>query len=368
MAARRGDADGESPGSTGAGSTPGPWAELVAGASVVDHEALARLDFAALLLDLPCGRIRASNQAAADLFEVPVAQMLGRLNTDVLGLDNPESAQRAMAMLASGELDGYRAHRHVTTPSGAHKVVHVWCRAVELDGTRSAVYFLSSPGDAWESAWPAPPPLGLEPLVVGSVDREWRVDRISADIREALGWDRDELIGRPILADVHPDDVGALLRATAPGCESLVMFRHRLRNHDGAWVRVQGVLLRLDETLRPRHAFAMLPDRASGEEVPSADRIAELEARLRRIAAELQAAGVIDDVDRLPSATDHPQLTDLSTRQWEILIRLMRGERVPAIAKALYLSPSTVRNHLAAIFTRFGVHSQADLLTLLRRP
>jgi DNA-binding CsgD family transcriptional regulator len=368
MAARSGDGGGESPASPSEGTAGGPWAELVAGASVIDHQALARLDFPALLLDLPCGRIRAANQGAADLFEVPVAVMLGRLNTDVLGLDDPESVKRAMAALATGDLDGYRARRHVTTPSGTGKVVHVWCRAVELDGVRSAVYIVSSPGDAWERTRRAPPPLWLEPLVVGSVDGDWRVERISIDVCDLLGWERDTLIGRPIVGDVHPDDVGALLRATAEDAESMVMFRHRLRHHDGSWVPIKGILLRLDGGRRARHAFAMLPDHGDGSEAPAADRIAELEARLRRIAAELQAAGVIDEIDRLPAATDHPQLTDLSSRQWEILIRLLRGERVPTIAKALYLSQSTVRNHLAAIFRRFGVHSQADLLALLRRP
>jgi DNA-binding NarL/FixJ family response regulator len=56
----------------------------------------------------------------------------------------------------------------------------------------------------------------------------------------------------------------------------------------------------------------------------------------------------------------------LSSRQWEIVARLRRGERVPQIARAMYLSQSTVRNHLTAVFRKFGVHSQSELLTLLR--
>jgi DNA-binding CsgD family transcriptional regulator len=39
---------------------------------------------------------------------------------------------------------------------------------------------------------------------------------------------------------------------------------------------------------------------------------------------------------------------------------------VPAVARDLYVSQSTVRNHLSAIFHLFGVHSQAELLALLR--
>lgn len=101
-------------------------------------------------------------------------------------------------------------------------------------------------------------------------------------------------------------------------------------------------------------------------QLPS-DRVAELEGRLRRIAGELKAAGVMDDIDTHPAATDYPQLDELSSRQREIVVRLLNAQRVSVIASELYLSPSTVRNHLTTIFTKFGVHSQAELLAVLRR-
>jgi DNA-binding CsgD family transcriptional regulator len=44
----------------------------------------------------------------------------------------------------------------------------------------------------------------------------------------------------------------------------------------------------------------------------------------------------------------------------------LRGKRVATIARMMFISQSTVRNHLSAIFERFGVHSQAELLALLR--
>jgi DNA-binding NarL/FixJ family response regulator len=45
---------------------------------------------------------------------------------------------------------------------------------------------------------------------------------------------------------------------------------------------------------------------------------------------------------------------------------LLDGERVPGIAGALFLSASTVRNHLTAIFAKVGVHSQAELIHALK--
>jgi DNA-binding CsgD family transcriptional regulator len=85
-----------------------------------------------------------------------------------------------------------------------------------------------------------------------------------------------------------------------------------------------------------------------------ADRVNELESRLRRIGLEVRAAGVLDNLALLPTPGEFPELGQLTTRQREILSRLRRGDRVAIIAAELYVSPSTVRNHLAAIFRKFG--------------
>lgn len=45
---------------------------------------------------------------------------------------------------------------------------------------------------------------------------------------------------------------------------------------------------------------------------------------------------------------------------------LSRGNRVPQIAKALFLSSHTVRNHIKAMFRKAGVHSQGELVSLAR--
>ena len=50
----------------------------------------------------------------------------------------------------------------------------------------------------------------------------------------------------------------------------------------------------------------------------------------------------------------------------EILIRILDGARVPSIARELFVSQSTVRNQLAAIYRKIGVHSQGELVERLR--
>jgi DNA-binding CsgD family transcriptional regulator len=54
----------------------------------------------------------------------------------------------------------------------------------------------------------------------------------------------------------------------------------------------------------------------------------------------------------------------MSNRQREVVKRLVMGERVPAIAKAMFISRSTVRNHLSSAFHICGVSTQSDLIEL----
>ncbi|HWD97104.1 MAG TPA: MEDS domain-containing protein [Acidimicrobiales bacterium] len=96
------------------------------------------------------------------------------------------------------------------------------------------------------------------------------------------------------------------------------------------------------------------------------ERVANLERRLWRIAREFEGAGVLANVATVADPYSTPGVAELSPRQWEVLTRLLQGERVPRIADELYLSQSTVRNHLADMFKKMGVHSQEELLDLFR--
>jgi DNA-binding NarL/FixJ family response regulator len=61
-----------------------------------------------------------------------------------------------------------------------------------------------------------------------------------------------------------------------------------------------------------------------------------------------------------------PGVDTLSTREREVLHHLLDNRRAPAIAKALFISHHTVRNHLKSIFSKLRVSSQQELLDLLR--
>jgi DNA-binding CsgD family transcriptional regulator len=103
------------------------------------------------------------------------------------------------------------------------------------------------------------------------------------------------------------------------------------------------------------------------EERRLAERVAGLERHLDRIGQEIGAAGLTTIVSALPQPSTVPGLAELTTRQVEVVTRLLRGQRVLTIAREMFLSPSTVRNHLSTIYRKVGVSSQAALLDLLQR-
>jgi DNA-binding NarL/FixJ family response regulator len=96
-----------------------------------------------------------------------------------------------------------------------------------------------------------------------------------------------------------------------------------------------------------------------------AERVAALESHLERMGQEVGGAGLMTIVPALPKPSMVPGLAELSPRQVEVVMRLLRGERVLTIARGMFLSPSTIRNHLSTIYRKVGVASQADLLDLL---
>ena len=124
----------------------------------------------------------------------------------------------------------------------------------------------------------------------------------------------------------------------------------------------------------------LLPQRESGDGLgfvlgdsplfdaaTEARRSAELERRLWRIAQEIRAAGLTASAHDKPGPPESIlSRTDFTLRQWEVIGLLRDGMRVGSIAATLHVSPSTVRNHLSAIFRKVGVHSQEALLLVLR--
>lgn len=98
------------------------------------------------------------------------------------------------------------------------------------------------------------------------------------------------------------------------------------------------------------------------------ERISLVEGLLRVVVAHLARLGVVTGAPRVLSPDVLPGMERLTPREQQVLTALLAGQRVPSIARALGISPNTVRNHLKSIFHKLHVHSQAQLLDCLLPP
>jgi DNA-binding CsgD family transcriptional regulator len=114
------------------------------------------------------------------------------------------------------------------------------------------------------------------------------------------------------------------------------------------------------------HVFGLSDDSSGSAQDNAARRADQLEQHMWRIAQEVRAAGLIPAAGETLPRGQIKEFSEMTSRQREIVTRLLAGERVGEIAREMYLSPSTVRNHLTAVFRRFGVHSQLELISVVK--
>lgn len=183
-------------------------------------------------------------------------------------------------------------------------------------------------------------------VAVGTLDRDWRIDRVAAGSENVIGRGQRELAGVELSSLVHPGDVDLLL---ASACEMVrgsegVLLRVRLRRATRGWVETRCLLFPLPEAGNNPVAFVLAE--TPGDVVPGSDaeRIAALERHLLRFAAELHAGGWSAAQPLAADASRFAALDELPGRQREIVDRLLRGERTRSIAESMYISASTVRN------------------------
>jgi PAS domain S-box-containing protein len=187
-----------------------------------------------------------------------------------------------------------------------------------------------------------------------------------------LGYTRAELLGRPA-EDFAPPDLRDVLReetkATQEGDLRVrlgVLQRKDMTTFPALMVpqRFFDELGRLDGT------FAVLVDlgavqTAKPVRYQGGDLLRE---SIDRIAVELHVLSLTANLPLpAPVLLAHPDLRDLSPREHEVLMHLVAGDRVPAIASELHISPHTVRNHLKSMYRKLSVSTQSELIQKVRR-
>jgi PAS domain S-box-containing protein len=315
------------------------------------HDLVRKSPLPVCLLRLDDGRVLEVSDSMTALLGGSREELVQRVATDFVV--DAAAARTRMGLVAGSKIDSYqvlsRSYRRLDGSEFVMDAAVSTCAADE--SCRMAIGALFAPDDS-----PLPSARATEPsdlVVLGTVDADWRVDRISADVEAFLGLSASRVVAQSVSSLVFPGDWPGLLVGAGQGLKTLggASLRLRLRTADGSWrhcrMLITGLASGLPESLG--FAFAITDPAWARTE----DRARELENLIDRIARELAATGVLARLFGMPAAAQLPDLAGLSSREIEIVTAL--------------LSESTVRNHLTAVYRKLGVRSQQQLLTLLRQ-
>ena len=347
------------------GDEVGPCTEFARRASRISGVPLA-------VLGLPSGNVLLANAAVARVLGVTSETLIGSNYLDLVVTEEQRAAEEAFQALAHGALTGYQAVGSFRMEKGPAQQMALWVFAVEVDGERVVLVSAVPLHGGTTALEPTTTVLNGPPpghIVLGTIDNEWRIDRVSHDVVEMLGYNPEEVVGLPLLGAIHPREIPSFLAAVehARIVRRTVQARVRIRGKSSDWVPVTIVLATLTGDFPPALAVALVRSSDVGTVIGATSRTerSRLDMELQRITHDLGVAGVVPRLGRLPDVTRVPALSALTTREWEVLVLLLEGQRVAYIAAELYVSQSTVRNHLSSIFSKLGVHSQAHLIRLL---
>jgi DNA-binding CsgD family transcriptional regulator len=335
--------------------------------AVMDQDlwnAVQNLELPLVLVDLSDFTVRYCTEAFLEQVKMTQEEVLNHPIYDLYESRDRDNSRTALKALADGRIDYFRSHRHLrTAPTSASLTISLWVSAIGFGRRQYALAEVCGRLDALDS--PLVRYLGYTPLTraVGLTDEHGVITAVSNNAKSVLGIAPHQLMGRHLLRSRDEQKLYKQLlerRGTMEGYALSLPLDALNHLHGTQNVRCIVAALADSSSL----CFIAVPGSdESTDHQP--DRVAELEHRLWRIASEVQASGIFDTMSTMPDVSRFPQLSTLSTRQWEVLSRLLRGERVPSIAEALFVSQSTVRNNLSSIFEKFGVHSQAELISLL---
>lgn len=320
------------------------------------------LDLSVALVSTKDYVIVAATEAFLEAVGRDASDVIERPTFDLFFPSEEPSVRAALDALSAGKIEFYRTHRQLFEPHGEPRTAVIWVHVINFGADRFALCELSAEGDASESALVKYAGRSAPAMAFGIADERGIVTSVSEDIHDVMGVNVSDLVGKPLLRSPDMSNAWRLLDATAAqtGRNCISMRLDSLGSTSAPHVRC--ILTSFVKS--SNYGFILIPE-TELTSAPTNDRVADLEKSLWKIASEVQASGIFEHLWSFPNADRFPQLNSLSSRQWEVLSRLLRSQRVSTIAEALFVSESTVRNSLSTIFHKFGVHSQAELLKLL---
>lgn len=203
------------------------------------------------------------------------------------------------------------------------------------------------------------------PAVAGTLDSALRIEQIGSEARVLFDRPAAALIGESLLTLVTEDDV--------PSCAAA--YSEVVATQRGVTVNLNLFAVTVERRrepllcevlllpLRPSPGYAFVLRPVAAPSPPGSEPAAVIQNHSDHAdEAGAPSPGML----RRLTECEVPGVTRLTIRELGILSQLLDGHRPPGIARELFLSQSTVRNHLASVFRKLGVTSQETLLALFR--
>jgi PAS domain S-box-containing protein len=186
-----------------------------------------------------------------------------------------------------------------------------------------------------------------------------------------MGYTRNEMLGRPP-EDFAPAELRDVIQEETKATQEgdlrvrLVVLQRKDSTTFPALIVPQRFF---DEQGRLDGTFGVLVDLGAVQTAKPVRYLGgdALRESIDRIAVELHVLSLTADLPLpAPVLLAHPAFADLSPREQEVLMHLVAGERVAAIASELHISPHTVRNHLKSMYRKLSVSTQSELIQKVR--
>ena len=318
-------------------------------------EVVRRSSVPTFILEVPSETIVVASPGARALLSPDGREVVGE-NLESFTADTPTGA---LELLIAGRLSGYEAHRQLRRNDGSTRTLQFWARVIGEAAPPRHILVVVMADDRAAGAVPCPLPKSFD-AVIGTTGVNLTIDRVSSDVRPLYGQEPEELIGKSIFEIVRTEDLAGLMWALAQATSERKGVSLHVRIKAAAGGARPSLMLLSPLVPVPSFAFAVLPTDESGDS-PAVD----LEMSLWQMRRGIDAVSSSRDLAGL-IALEVPGLSDLSSRELEVVTMLLAGDRVPAIARSLFVAQSTVRNQLSSIFRKLGVGSQQELIDLLR--
>ena len=315
------------------------------------------------VLDTTTGEITAANQAYADLHGVSRESVIGLKLHEYLEGERLAAAQSVVDSIRQGWIDSLEGHVEFRRADGTTASAYSWTVPLGSKPPHDSALLGAAPARGERRAGFDAYRVKPSRVVLGALDHDWRFSDVAVQGAALLGWPSGEE-GRARLHEmVHPADAPVVLASLGRAAigHDATTVRARVRGADGGWLAAFITVSPLCAHVSPRFglAISLLDD---GRESDDLDWTARIEGQLLRLATEVRVGG---GAMSSRAATADVDLSGFTKRQAEIVARLLRGQRVDGIAHDLFLSPSTVRNHLSSVFRQLGVKSQSQLIERL---